>query len=860
MNKSNDFQVSVLRSLFAMVAIVFAHGTAVAQQPVITVQPANQMVANGGTAIFSVAATGAGPFTYWWLLNGANLPAGLASGRISTVAGNGVQSYSGDGGAATNASLNWPGGVLVDATGNLLIADQYNNCIRRVDTNGTITTIAGTGTAGFSGDGGPATNACVIPTDLALDAAGNLYFAEAYNARIRRVDTSGIITTVAGNGVATYAGDGGAATNASLNFPCGVAFDANGNLFIGDQFNNRVRRVDTNGIITTVAGNGDSASYGDGGAATNAGVRGPVGLAFDRSGNLYIAQYSENRVRRMDTNGIITTVAGGGVGGGVDGLGDGGPATNAILSGPQFLACTANGSLLIADFAHNVVRQVDTNGIITVLVGTGAADFSGDGGDPLQATLNGPVGLALDPFGDLFISDYFNQRVREVLSSQGPTLTIFGAGLANAGNYQVVITGSSGSVTSSIARLTVVSPPVIATQPVSRTALVGATATFTVTATGTMPLKYQWNVNGVNISGATNATLVLPRVQRGNAGSYRVTVSNPYGSTNSTVATLTVMSPSSSDPAPAGLVGWWPAEGTARDVISGSNGTVYSGTTFVAGEVGQCFSFDGANGCVMNTNTPPFTNIENSFTMEFWVWPKKGIALFPQGGGYGTSGESYAIFPDWGGVGNVKVGAGVSVGTNGICVIEHGDGYMPSMLTYTNRLSGWVHVAVVYANKQPMLFLNGEKVKAGNTSGIAVVYPSKNLGGTYGSVWKDYGPFKGLLDEVSIYNRALSANEIAGIYHAGRAGKRLLTTPTIAVQPASLAVVQSPQLQMAKARSGAGLQLNWPLSAGACQVQWAENLSGPWTTMMAPLETNGANISVTVTPTKQRQFFRLQAQ
>ena len=233
----------------------FGSGSGSDRSPVLT-QPTNQVVLNGGTATFGVVAGGTGPFSYQWQLNGTNLPNGI----ITTVAGNGTDGYSGDGGAATNAELNrsllawrW----TPPATCSLRMT--YNKRIRKVGTNGIITTVAGNGTQGYSGDGGAATNAELnYPAGVAVDATGNLFIADSINNRIRKVGTNGIITTVAGNGTAGYSGDGGAATNAELNDPSGVAVDATGNLFIADDDNNRIRKVGTNGIITTVAGNGTS--------------------------------------------------------------------------------------------------------------------------------------------------------------------------------------------------------------------------------------------------------------------------------------------------------------------------------------------------------------------------------------------------------------------------------------------------------------------------------------------------------------------------------------------------------------------------------------------------------------------------
>jgi len=316
--------------------------------------------------------------------------------------------------------------------------------------------------------------------------------------------------------------------------------------------------------------------------------------------------------------------------------------------------------------------------------------------------------------------------------------------------------------------------PVIVTQPASQIEFLGNTTVFNVTAIGTLPLTYQWSFNGTNIPGATSTTLVLTNVQFSQAGNYAVLVSNPYGHVPSSNAVLGILLPAPCTNPPAGLVAWWPADGNAREAIGGTTGIVYSGTSYFPGMIGQGFNFDGVNGSVMNTNTPPYTNLQNTFTMEFWAYPQKAFSIAPENGsGYpGISGQSYAIFPDWGGTAG-PAGVGVSVGVNGISVIEHADSYMPSLLSYTNPIGGWVHIAVVYTNKQPTLYVNGVNVRTGLTSSRSFVYPSKNFGSAYSPVFgfNSYGPYKGLLDEVTIYNRALSAPEIQAIYQAGPNGK-----------------------------------------------------------------------------------------
>jgi len=425
--------------------------------PTITAQPAGQTNAAGDTVTFSVAAAGPGPFTYQWRLNGTN----LANTIITTVAGTGTASFAGDGGPATNAALNSPLSVALDAAGNLYIADTANNRIRRVGTNGVIATVAGTNAFGFSGDGGAATNARLNgPTGVALDAAGNLYIADNANNRIRRVAANGLITTVAGTNASGFSGDGGAATNALLNGPTSVAVDATNNFYIADNANSRLRRVGTNGLINTVAGNNSNPSgdTGDGGPAVSASLYYPFAVTLDATGNLYTAGLQ--RVRKVGANGFITTVAGTNA----DGFaGDGGAATNALFYDPFGVACDPRGNLYVADQSNNRIRMVDTNGLITTVAGDGPSPgmgaYSGDGGAATNAGLNLPYGLAVDAAGNLYIADAGNHRVREVHFAGLPALTLGSVSSNNAGNYSVVIASPSGSVTSAVVPLVVTLPP-----------------------------------------------------------------------------------------------------------------------------------------------------------------------------------------------------------------------------------------------------------------------------------------------------------------------------------------------------------------------------------------------------------------
>ena len=358
-----------------------------------------------------------------------------ASGIITTVAGNGTCCYSGDGGAATHAQLYNPTGVAVDAAGDLYIADHYNYRVRKVAANGTITTVAGNGTFGFSGDGGAATSAEFrYPEGVAVDASGNLYIADSGNADIREVNAAGAIATLVGGDV----GDGGLGVFGLLNQPYGVARDNAGNTYIADTNNNRVRKVPAGGTIVTVAGTGVSGFAGDGKAATGAQLNIPQGVALDASGNLYIADTNNRRVRKVDGSGNITTVAGNGICCGH--TGDNGAATSAQIGSPSALAVDSSGNLYISDVTNNVIRKVDTSGTITTVAGTGSYGYSGDGGAATGAKLYGPYGIALDAAGNLYIADRYNFRIRMV-STSGIITTV-------AGNGNCCYGGDGGPATS----------------------------------------------------------------------------------------------------------------------------------------------------------------------------------------------------------------------------------------------------------------------------------------------------------------------------------------------------------------------------------------------------------------------------
>lgn len=333
---------------------------------------------------------------------------------ITTVIGDTTIGNSGDGGPASAAHLNNPIQASMDAAGNMYIADQNNFNIRMVDTAGIITTIAGTGIQGYTGDGGPATLAQFGgPAGVVPDGKGNLYIVDYNNIVVRKIDTAGIVTTVAGNGTAGYSGDGGPATSAQLQGVSAVALDTAGNLYIADNQNFVIRMVDTSGIISTVVGNGTAGYSGDGGPALSAQLTYPLGLMIDAQGNLYIGDTYNNCIRKVDTAGIITTVAG--VGGPTGAYsGDGGLAINAYLNAPVGMSLDTMGNLYIADASNNVVRKVDTSGVITTIAGNTLMGFAGDGGAATLATLNDPNSIIVTASGTMYIIDEGNHCIRKV--------------------------------------------------------------------------------------------------------------------------------------------------------------------------------------------------------------------------------------------------------------------------------------------------------------------------------------------------------------------------------------------------------------------------------------------------------------
>ncbi len=340
---------------------------------------------------------------------------------ISTIAGIGIAGYSGDGGPATSAKLWGPVKIVFDGAGNMYFTDGGNSSVRKINSAGIITRFAGNGTPGFFGDGGPATVAELYnPTGIAIDGTGNIYICDVTNRRIRKVNTLGIISTIAGNGTYGYTGDGGMATDAEIKYPSGIVLDASGNIFIADNGCNVIRKINTAGIISTIAGTGIAGYGGDGMPATAAQFNGPGHIAIDMSGNLFIPDLFNRRVRKIDAMGIISTVAGTGTAGY---SGDGGPATAALLNQPSSIGIDELGNLYIGDVVNNVIRKVNTSGIITTIAGTGVAGYSGDGGPATAAKIKQPL-VSVNCARNVYFTDGSNNVIRKIRYNHSPLFTL----------------------------------------------------------------------------------------------------------------------------------------------------------------------------------------------------------------------------------------------------------------------------------------------------------------------------------------------------------------------------------------------------------------------------------------------------
>jgi uncharacterized protein (TIGR03437 family) len=376
--------------------------------------PTGVAVDSAGTVYFTESSVGAGS----GLVESDYKVWKVSGGIFSSFAGTGLESYSGDGGPAIAAQLNSPAGIAMDSAGNIYIADTLNHRIRKMIPGGAISTVAGNGTAGFSGDGKPATAAQLDgPSGVAVDSSGTIYIADTNNNRIRAVTSNGLINTIAGNGNAGFFGDGGAAVNGALHAPRGLAMDRSGNLYIADTLDHRVRKIAPGNIITTIAGNGIAGFSGDGGPGPGAALNLPVAVTLDSLGNIYIADQGNGRIRMVTQDGTIITAAGNG----------NTPASP--LYNPSGVAVDGQGNIDIADTGHNVIRQAFPAGIVSI-AGTGACCYAGDGGPASAALFNTPGGMVIDPGGILYVADTGNNAIRQLVPGAASNSSI--TSVANA--------------------------------------------------------------------------------------------------------------------------------------------------------------------------------------------------------------------------------------------------------------------------------------------------------------------------------------------------------------------------------------------------------------------------------------------
>ena len=540
-------------------------------------------------------------------------------GVITTVAGNSSWLYRGDGGPATASSIFLPYGVAVDAVGNLFIADSSNNRIRRVDVStGNISTYAGNGNSGPFGDGGPATSASLsTPTSITLDAAGNVYFADSGNNAIRRVDsTTGIISTVAGTlGTSGNFGDGGLATHARLNSPNGIALDGMGKLYVADTANNAVRVVDLNaGTIALFAGSYVQNYSGDGGPAITAMLNSPWGVTVAPTGELYIADQYNHCIRKVALDLTISTVVGNHNQGST---GDGGPAMAAELNEPASIAIDAAGNLYIADSGNNAVRKVSsTTGFITTAVGNGLESFSGDGGPADQAGLYGPYTLALDGPGNLYIADLFHNRIRMV-ASNADTLTYPDMRVMRTSAAKTQILENDGNTPLTIASIQAISNATV--DPVTTTCAAGQQ--IAVNATCVLGARFSPLVTGNNVTGSiaiqtdaanTPDTLTLegnalsldpPTIALSSSGSPAATRSVVTFSVSVTSAGIT----------PTGTVTFMDGNNTLGTItLNGTGAGTYSTTALIVGTHVITASYSGDSNNAPGTSAPLLQSIRDA--------------------------------------------------------------------------------------------------------------------------------------------------------------------------------------------------------------------------------------------------------
>ena len=602
------------------------------------------------------AATSAGNVTFGLNGMGTGPLAALTPGAISTVAGNGTAGNTGNGGAATGAELNDPVKLAVDSAGNIYISNYNNQDIQKVTaSNGYISILAGNGTSGYLGDGGLATSAELKnPSGLGIDSAGNIYIADKKNCRIRKITVAtGNIATVAGTGTCGYNGDGIAATGAQVNMPSSdIAFDSDGNWYFGDNSNFRVREVNAStGIITTVAGNGTAGALGDGGLATSAELHNPSGIAVDSSDSIYIADFSEAVVRKVTaSNGIISTVAGNGTAGY---SGDGGPATSAEIQFPGGIAVDPAGNIYIADSSNNRIRVVNVgSGTISTLAGNGTAGYAGDAGGASSAELKSPQDVALDSAGNLIIADASNNVIRLVTVGLSPltypTSTAVGttdstddpqaATVTNIGNASLTISvptsGTNPSVSAYFQLDNSTTCPELYTASSAGTLAAGGECTYAVDFAPTIAGSNLGSVvltdNSLNASGSSQTISLSGTAIAVNTTTTVSSSANPSTYPGSVTFTATV-APVSGSALPSGTVQFKIDGSNVGSPVTLSSGIATYATSMLTAGTHSIIAVYTTNSSNYNSSTSStFTQTVNKATPTVSAWSTASAITYGQ--------------------------------------------------------------------------------------------------------------------------------------------------------------------------------------------------------------------------------------
>ena len=803
------------------------------------------------------AVTGSGKITFGLTGVGTGPLAALAPGVISTVAGNGTAGGAGNNGPATSAQLNNPLKVAVDSAGNIYIVNSNGQDVQKVTaSSSTISIVAGNGTSGYSGDGGAATSAQLkSPWGLGIDSAGNIYIADSANCRIRKVTVgTNKIATVAGTGTCSYSGDGGLATSAGIMAPTSdIAFDSYGNWYFGENGDHRVRKVNiSTGIITTMAGNGISGYSGDGSAAINAEINNPSGVALDGSGNIYISDWVTAVVRKVTVStGIISTVAGTGT---VGFSGDGGPAIDAELSAIGSLTVDQVGNIYIADTGNNRIRVVNAaDGTISTLAGNGTAGYTGDGGQATAAEMNFSVDIALDSAGNLYIGDVSNNVVRKVNVSQSqlryPTSTAVGttdstddprtATVTNIGNASLTISvpssGTNPSVSAYFQLDNSTTCPELYTASSAGTLTAGAECTYAVDFAPTIAGSNLGSVvltdNSLNASGSSQTISLSGTAIAVNTTTIVSSSANPSTYLGSVTFTANV-APVSGLSVPTGTVQFKIDGSNVGSPVSLSSGTAtYATTTLTAGTHSIAAVYTTISSNYNSSTSSTFTQTVNKATPTItWATPS-AIA-------YGTALSSTQLNATSGGVAgsfaySPASGTVLTAGSQTLNVT-----FTPTDTTSYNSASGSVALTVNKATPTVSAWPTASAITYGQTLASSTLSGgTASVSGAFAWTTSSTAPGAGTPSESVTFTPSDTTD-----YNTPAAGSVTVTvnkaTPTVSVWPTASAITYGQTLASST------------LSGGTASVSGAF----AWTTPSTAPGAGTPSESVTFTPTDTTDY------